>query len=93
METKLIDPSRERLRKVVYAAFESLALDGVGSLHDDLSFGDLGVDSLGMGQAVLCIEEETGRAISDDELERLSQASNLGEVCDILHEAFSVEAT
>ena len=77
------------VRSVVHAAFNSLDLDGATHVSDEDTFASLGVDSLGMSQVILFIEERAGIEISDDLLESLAEAENIGAVCSMLQAAVS----
>jgi len=80
----MIAQERVDTRSLVHAAFNSLSLDGSWTVRDSDTFADLGIDSLGISQVILFIEEKGGFEISDDLLEQLADAENIGAVCRIL---------
>jgi acyl carrier protein len=68
------------------AAFNSLDGRQFESLDRSTGLEDLGLDSLGMNQILLYLEERLGGTLSDEALERMAESVTVGDLLDALVE-------
>ena len=77
------------LKAIVHEAFNNLSLDPASNVQDADTFDEFGIDSLGMSQIVLFMEEKTQHEIDEKTLEKMAASHCVGDVTRLLCESYA----